>query len=232
MWPKVRLALAIGVLTCLGYPSTAWLQGGYDDLATRSAALNAEKRLEARQLFGTGFELWQAGDCAAAVLAFEQGLTLDPANAKANYYYGDCLLKLRRRGEAAEAFRRSSALGAGTAEGFKARAALEEAAKVPSALTDMSATELSAALVGKWEVTPVSIFGTSIPMEIVSISGTTLVLRGSYNLAGCAFERGEIKGNELIWHVGNCSHQWRGRYAGPGRIEGAWTHGTFTAAKQ
>ena len=232
MWLQIRLFSAIAVLTCLGYPGRAWAQGGYEEIATRSSALSAEKRLEARRLFGTGFELWQAGDCAAAVLAIEQGLTLDPANAQANYYHGDCLLKLRRREEAVEAFRRASALGAGTAEGFKARAALEEAAKTPSSLTDMSAAELSAALVGRWEVTPVSIFGSSIAMEIVSISGTNLLLRGSYNLAGCAFERGEIKGNELIWHVGNCSHQWRGRYTGPGRIEGAWTHGTFTAARQ
>lgn len=135
-------------------------QGGYADLAAQSAALSAEQRLEARRLFASGFDLWQAGDCAAATLAFGQGLKLDPANPQANYYHGDCLLKLRRRDEAAEAFRRASALGAGSTEGFKAQAALESLAK-PRTFQELGDDEIRPQLVGTWEVAQRCSWGSS-----------------------------------------------------------------------
>ena len=126
-------------------------QGGYADLAAQSAALSAEQRLEARRLFASGFDLWQAGDCTAATLAFGEGLKLDPANPQANYYHGDCLLKLRRRDEATEAFRRASTLGAGSTEGFKAQAALEDVSR-PQSVAGLSAAQYEKIWLGDWEL--------------------------------------------------------------------------------
>lgn len=151
MWQQTRLFSAIAGLAFMGCSSAAWAQPSYADLAAQSAALSVEQRLEARRLFATGFELWQGGDCSAATLAFGQGLKLDPANPQANYYHGDCLLKLRRRDEATEAFRRSSALGAGSTEGFKAQAALESLAK-PRTFQELGDDEIRPQLLGTWEV--------------------------------------------------------------------------------
>lgn len=152
--------MAIAGLACLGCTGAAWAQPSYADLAAQSAALSAEQRLEARRLFAAGFELWQGGDCSAATLAFGQGLKLDPANPQANYYHGDCLLKLRRRDDAAEAFRRSAALGAGSTEGFKAQAALESLAK-PRVFQELGDDEIRPKLIGTWEVAQRCSWGSS-----------------------------------------------------------------------
>lgn len=119
------------------------------DPAAISSALTDEQRAQARQLFATGFELWQGGDCAAAVLAFGQGLSIDPANPQANFYRGDCLQKLRRREEAAEAFKRAMTYGAGTPEGFKAQAAFEALSK-PLPFSELSPSERKRLYVGDW----------------------------------------------------------------------------------
>lgn len=220
--------IAWAALLPLAWPQT----GGDAELAARSAALSESDRARARSAFAVGFELWKSGDCAAAVEAFGHGLTLDPASAPANFYHGDCLQRLRRRPEATEALRRAAAFGEGTSEGYKARAALKEIAKPAADLREMGAAERAAALLGAWELTPASLFGGSIAMEIVAVDAASIELRGSYNLAGCDFGRGEIRGNEIVWSTNRCSHQWRGRYTGPGRIEGTWTHGTFSAVRK
>lgn len=140
-------ALCAGLWLGEGAPALA--QPPYADLSARSAALTDDLRDRARESFSIGFGLWQAGDCAAAVMAFRRGLDIDPANPQANYYHGDCLQKLRRRLDATEAFKRAAALGEGTPEGFKALAALEALSK-PVPIREMSRDELRTAYVGVW----------------------------------------------------------------------------------
>lgn len=151
MCPQSARFLASVLLAgvCLLHGGFAWAQGSAADPAAVSSSLTNEQRAQARQLFATGFELWQGGDCAAAVLAFGQGLVIDPANPQANFYRGDCLQKLRRREEAAEAFKRAMTYGAGTPEGFKAQAALNALAK-PASVQELSENDIKTLLVGNW----------------------------------------------------------------------------------
>ena len=100
-------------------------QAAYAELTARSAALTPEQKAQATQLFSTGFSLWQSGDFGSAALAFKQGLDLDSANAPANFYYGDCLKQTGDTKNAVDYFGRAAALGAGTAEGFKAKSAVD-----------------------------------------------------------------------------------------------------------
>ena len=87
----------LAVFVAFLLPVSALAQTDTAALTTKSAALGAEDKAKAQQLFATGFSLWQSGDFAAAELAFKQGLDIDPANAQANYYYGDCLARRKRQ---------------------------------------------------------------------------------------------------------------------------------------
>jgi TolA-binding protein len=75
----------------------------YADLRARSASLTPEQKAQAQGIFATGFKLWQSGDYASAKEAFNEGLTIDPANGMANYYIGDILSRQNAGGQAAVA---------------------------------------------------------------------------------------------------------------------------------
>lgn len=122
------------------------------EVSAKSASLTDEDRTRSLKAFSVGFELWQAGDCNAAVMAFRRGLDIDPANPKANFYYGDCLQRLRRREEAKEAFQRAVRFGDGTPEGYKAQAALDDLLK-PQNVTGLSAAQYEKIWLGDWELT-------------------------------------------------------------------------------
>jgi tetratricopeptide (TPR) repeat protein len=71
----------------------------------------------ARQQFDAGKAFWQAGDCASAEAQFQQGLALDPDDAAANFYYGDCVAKGGNQGGALGPLRLAVQYGEGTPEG-------------------------------------------------------------------------------------------------------------------
>ena len=111
-------------------PSTA---EKYADLKARSGALTTAQRAQAQGIFATGFKLWQSGDYASAKEAFNEGLTIDPANGMANYYIGDILSRQNAGGQAAVAMDKAASLAPDTPEAFKAKAALRN---LPGADTD------------------------------------------------------------------------------------------------
>ena len=126
----------------------------YAALTARSAALSPPDKARAQALFATGFSLWQSGDFAAAELAFKQGLDIDPANALANYYYGDCLARRKDKTEAKDYLARAAALGGASPEGFKAQAELSALSAAPTNVADMTSRDAQAALVGNWTLIP------------------------------------------------------------------------------
>ena len=131
-------------------PASGPTTDDYAALAARSQALTAEQKVQATSLFSTSFKLWQGGDFAAAEIGFKQGLDIDPANALANYYYGDCLQRRHDRMGARVYYQRAVTFGALTAEGLKAQAALLALASAPKDVADMTPEEIQAALVGHW----------------------------------------------------------------------------------
>lgn len=105
-----------------------------------SLTLSEQQRARALEIFSTGFALWQAGEWGASEQAFQEGLRIDPANAAANFYYGDIL---KRRGDHASAFIAysiSSAAAGIAPETFRAR----------SELANMVVTEDW--LLGRWHI--------------------------------------------------------------------------------
>jgi len=154
---------------------TAPTSDAYSELRSKSAGLNAEQKANAQALFTTGFSLWQSGDFVSAVKAFKQGLDIDPANASANYYLGDCLLRSKQREEAKTFFSRASALGGTSPEAFKAATALEEMAK-PVPFEEISSSEIEESLIGTWQFE-----GRSTKFTIAKESSGALKVSGSTN---------------------------------------------------
>jgi formylglycine-generating enzyme required for sulfatase activity len=105
----------------------------FADIRARSARLTPAQRAEAQAIFGSAFQIWQAGDMAAAALAFERGLAIDPANGPANFYMGDVFGRRGDTERAREHYRRAVAFGANTPEAFRAETAL---AALPAAGVD------------------------------------------------------------------------------------------------
>ena len=181
---------ALTIAFCLGLATSAPAlaqpvspsEGTTDEsLTAQSAALTPEQRTQAQNLFATSFSLWQSGDFAAAEIGFQNGLAVDPANALANYYYGDCLARRKDRVKAKAFLERAVAFGKMTAEGLKAQAelaALETAATDPES---MSASELQQAFVGTWvwdlgQCVPRTGLETKGQLEIRSENGRTAVI--------------------------------------------------------
>lgn len=151
MHPKKVMVLACLITVAAGMAGArAQPTSGSDaELSAKSTSLTDEERKGSQKSFSVGFDLWQSGDCNAAVMAFRRGLDIDPANPQANFYYGDCLQRLRRRDEAAEALRRAAKFGDGTPEGYKALAMLEAISKPPT-LSEMSGEEKRKLFIGVW----------------------------------------------------------------------------------
>jgi len=96
----------------------------YADLVARSRAMAPVQRNQALDLFKTGLQLWKSGNFASAMLAFKQGLDIDPANGPANYYYADCLHRLGNETDAREYYFRAITLGGSSKEAFLAQTIL------------------------------------------------------------------------------------------------------------
>ncbi len=58
-----------------------------------SSKLSAQQRGQAQGMFKQAFEMFQAGEFAAAIARFKQGLAIDPANGVAHFYLGEALAR-------------------------------------------------------------------------------------------------------------------------------------------
>jgi tetratricopeptide (TPR) repeat protein len=106
-------------------------QPQYSDLIQKSQNLTKQQQAAADNVFFGAMELWKNKEFEAAMMAFKDGLEIDPANVGGNYYYGDCLLRMKDEKGALEFLARAATLGKGTPEGYKAQAALKPlAAKI------------------------------------------------------------------------------------------------------
>ena len=214
-------------------PNAARSSDTYSDLTRQSAALPPEQKAKARELFSTGFTLWQSGDFAAATIAFQTGLDIDPANGVANYYLGDCFRRAKQRQEAMEFLTRASVLGAGSPESFKAAAALKELAK-PPVVEEMSPEQLKELYIGTWAMEGNSKFKFTISHDdngVLSIKGTA----GSCFL-GCAhYKKISADGKSIQFTVDN-DWFYTFRLTGPNRFEGdargPVNHTTFAIRQQ
>jgi len=91
----------------------------------RSSALTAEQRRVAQGKFEQGFELFRAGEFRAAVLRFDEGLEIDPANGVAHFYLGESHARLGEARRAALQYRLTLELAPDTKEAAIAKTKLE-----------------------------------------------------------------------------------------------------------
>jgi hypothetical protein len=73
--------------------TSAYERPVYADIQAKEAALSRTDKARADRTFQTAYASWQKGDCGLALSGFESGLAIDPANAAANYYVADCLVR-------------------------------------------------------------------------------------------------------------------------------------------
>ena len=219
-------------------------QAAYAELSARSASLSPEQKAQAAQLFSTGFGLWQSGDFAAAAIAFKQGLEIDPANAAANFYYGDSLLKNRDKKGAAEYLSRAVAMGGTSPESFKAKAALD-ALSTPVPFSEMTNEDLKEAYAGHWETHSKALLtGSDIEgyFDIVPDPKGQLTVSSIYKRTFFADHTAKnlvINGTNIQYCSGpdnECLTTLSGRLVSPERIEGQWSasgySGPFYAVKK
>lgn len=203
----------------------------YVDLTARSAALAPEQKAQAAQLFSTGFGLWQSGDFAASAIAFKQGLEIDPANATANFYYGDSLLKNRDKKGAAEYLSRAVAMGGTSPESFKAKAALD-ALSTPVPFSEMTNEDLKEVYAGHWETHSKALLtGSDIEgyFDIAPDAKGQLAVSSIYKRTFFADHTAKnlvINGTNMQFCMGpdnECITTLTGRLVSPERIEGQWS---------
>ena len=173
----------------------------YAVLAARSQGLTVDQKGQAAGLFFTAFKLWQSGEFAAAELAFRQGLDIDPANAVANYYYGDCLQRRHDFKGARIHFQRAVTFGNGVAEGFKAQAALLALASAPKDVADMTPDEIQNAFLGHWAIKWFASDGNEYDgfFDISKDSKDIFQISGGPSLGN--FSKIIISGNKFDLHV-------------------------------
>ena len=208
----------------------------FDAIRAKSAALPPADKDRARQLFKTGFKLWQSGNFAAAEIGFKQGLDIDPANALANYYYGDCLARRKDKADAKDYLARAVAFGGTTAEGLMAQADLQTLSIVPTNVSEMSEAELRHAFVGTWILL---IEGEKGTIVIDEDSGGQLRMAGKVPVAigYRTISEGHLSENhiELLAPAIFGTGVLRGQLITPTRIEGTYDGmgaGLWSADKQ
>ncbi|OUC15409.1 MAG: hypothetical protein B0A82_06970 [Alkalinema sp. CACIAM 70d] len=94
------------------------------DLA-KSGSLSPAQRDAVRRKFRTGFELFQAGEFAAAELLFRDGLQVEPANEVANFYLAESLSRLNKAAEARHYWQQTIRYAPDSKEAAQARARLQ-----------------------------------------------------------------------------------------------------------
>ena len=124
----------------------------YSNIVARSAALSPGDKARAQQLFANAFALWRSGEFAAAEIGFKIGLDIDPANATANYYYGDSLARRKAKADARVFLSRAVAFGGVTTEALKAQAEIDQLSIPPTSLSDMSQQEITEEFKGNWQL--------------------------------------------------------------------------------
>lgn len=197
-WKPVALCAALSLAMIASRAGAQTSAAATDDgaLAARSAALLPADKARAQSLFSTSFGLWQSGDFAAAEIGFRQGLDIDPTNALANFYYGDCLVRRKNKAEARIYLARAAAFGAATAEGLKAQAELQALSVAPTSVADMDAPEIASALQGAWSIREICSYGSGMSKLVVgpvdADSGTF-----SATIGGCRFESGQVQGAKV-----------------------------------
>jgi tetratricopeptide (TPR) repeat protein len=92
-----------------------------------------ERRAEAQRLFQNAFELFQRGDFAAAFAGFSSGLRYgyQPANAPANFYLAEILMRQGLYRDAAFRYATAMHLAPSSSEGLQARARLANFGREP-----------------------------------------------------------------------------------------------------
>jgi len=87
-----------------------------------AAELSPQRRLASNELLRQAFELFREGQFEAAVIRFNDGLEIDPANGLAHFYLAESLERLGRRAAALEHYRLVEALAPDSRESAIARA--------------------------------------------------------------------------------------------------------------
>ena len=98
-------------------PSTTWLQ------------LADARKGAADRLFLTAIKLYRAGDLEGAAENFEMGLSIDPENPVAHFYFAETLSDMKRDKAALAHYRKASELAPGSEEGIIANLKLKKLAQ-------------------------------------------------------------------------------------------------------
>jgi len=211
----------VGTMLCMFAASPVFAQSvtpDYSALRAQSAALSKADRASAKQLFATGFTLWKSGDFASAEVAFKRGLDIDPANALANYYYGDCLARRKDKAEAKDYLTRAVALGGSSVESIKAQAELQQLSVAPTDVADMTQDEIDSAFVGHWNMAIACSWGTGqYTANITAVTDGAVV--GPDGLDWTAgFHNGHVQAARITLVYSHVTLS--GQLTAPGRIEG------------
>ena len=91
-----------------------------------SAKVSAAQKAKAQASFKQAFELFQAGEFEAAIVGFKEGLAIDPADGRANYYLGECYARQQQDDLARIRYQRAVDLAPGSKEAFLAQARLKK----------------------------------------------------------------------------------------------------------
>jgi formylglycine-generating enzyme required for sulfatase activity len=98
-------------------PSTTWMQ------------LADARKGAADRLFLKAIKLYRAGDLAGAAENFEMGLSIDPENPVAHFYFAETLSDMKRGKDAIAHYRKAAELAPGSEEGIIASLKLKKQAK-------------------------------------------------------------------------------------------------------
>ncbi len=148
MWRMCFLVLFLACASLGGAAAQNASAGGDAGLAAdraKSNALTPEQSEQAQKLFETAFGLLSSGDLEAAKLGFERGLAIDPANATANFYMAETLVRLHDNERARTYYDKVIAIDPNSAEALKAQVALGNLPATPTAMLDPEVLKTDAA---------------------------------------------------------------------------------------
>lgn len=114
-----------GTMSLLRFIDEATASARNDDFKKKSASLSASQRAEAQNIFAQAFKLFQAGEFDAAVIQFQKGLDIDPANASANFYIAESYAKQRNFALARKHYELARQFGGNAKEAAMAEARLK-----------------------------------------------------------------------------------------------------------
>jgi tetratricopeptide (TPR) repeat protein len=83
-----------------------------------------KQKASAVPFFREAFDSLKTGDYTAAAVLFERGLSIEPNDIRAMFYYGESLEKLGKEEQAIAAYGKASEIAPGSVDGIKAKAAI------------------------------------------------------------------------------------------------------------